>query len=130
MGDRPLKVVVCGSRSFVSFEAIEERLARLAPNTIIIEGGADGADTAANYRARKLGLHVATVKANWQHHGKKAGPLRNQAMLDIGPDLVIAFRSSGSSPGTDHMVRIARAAGVPVELYLEGLGWQEEADRG
>ena len=48
----------------------------------------------------------------WDEIGKKAGPLRNQRMLDEGkPDLVVAFPGSG---GTKDMVRRAVKAGVSV----------------
>ena len=44
--------------------------------------------------------------------GRKAGPIRNQRMLDDGkPDLVIAF--SGGK-GTAGMMAIARRAGVKI----------------
>jgi hypothetical protein len=50
-------------------------------------------------------------KAEWKKYGPAAGPIRNQRMLDWGPDLVVAF--SGGK-GTADMVRRARAAGVEV----------------
>jgi acyl-CoA synthetase (NDP forming) len=57
--------------------------------------------------------HVTSFPANWKKHGKSAGPIRNQLMLDVGkPDLVIAF--PGGS-GTADMIRRARKAGVPVK---------------
>jgi len=50
--------------------------------------------------------------ANWRTHGKAAGPIRNQQMLDEGrPHLVVAFPGG---TGTADMVRRAKAAGVPV----------------
>ena len=30
-------------------------------------------------------------KADWKKYGPAAGPIRNQRMLDWGPDLVVAF---------------------------------------
>ena len=44
-----------------------------------------------------------------------AGPIRNQRMLDEGPDAVIAFHTNlAESHGTLDMVTRARKAGVPV----------------
>jgi hypothetical protein len=51
------------------------------------------------------------IKANWRKYGPAAGPIRNQQMLDWGPDLVVAF---AGGTGTAGMVALARAAGVPV----------------
>jgi hypothetical protein len=60
-----------------------------------------------------FGVPFRIFPANWKKHGRAAGPMRNQQMLDEGkPDLVIAF--PGGS-GTADMVRRAKAAGVPVE---------------
>lgn len=80
--------------------------------TVVIHGAARGADTEAAWLARGRGLAVEAFPADWRKHGRAAGPLRNQRMLDEGkPDLVIAF--SGGK-GTADMVRRAEAAGVKV----------------
>jgi len=50
--------------------------------------------------------------ANWAELGRKAGPIRNQQMLDEGkPNLVVAFPGGR---GTADIVRRARAAGIEV----------------
>ncbi len=50
-------------------------------------------------------------RALWERHGRAAGVIRNQAMLDYGIDLVLAFPGGR---GTADMVRRARSAGVAV----------------
>jgi len=57
---------------------------------------------------------VEVYRADWKTHGKKAGPIRNQLMLDVGtPDLVLAYPSTRfASKGTMDMVERARKAGV------------------
>ena len=46
---------------------------------------------------------------------------RNQKMLDEDrPDLVVAFYNKEVTPGTAHMVKISREAGIPVLEY--GIG--------
>jgi UDP-N-acetylmuramoylalanine-D-glutamate ligase len=54
---------------------------------------------------------MSIYPAKWDLHGKSAGPIRNQQMLDTGVDLVIAFPGG---KGTAHMVSIAKKAGVKV----------------
>lgn len=89
-------------------------------NVQIVHGGAAGADTAADRAARKLGIHVMSEPAQWDIYGKAAGPIRNQLMLDkYHPDEVIAFRTSGKSSGTDHMIKCARKAGIPVTIISD-----------
>jgi hypothetical protein len=52
--------------------------------------------------------------ADWNTHGRAAGPIRNQRMLDeVKPELVVAFPGGR---GTADMVRRAREAGVNVYL--------------
>ena len=85
--------------------------------TLIIQGAARGADTLAKVAAIYLGIPWQSFPADWDAHGKKAGPIRNQQMLDEKPDLVIAFHpDTGCTPGTLDMISRARAAGVPVRV--------------
>lgn len=81
------------------------------PITLLIHGGAHGADTLAGEWARDNGIPVQVVPAEWDTHGKAAGPIRNRAMLALSPDAVIA---APGGRGTADMVKQARRAGVPV----------------
>lgn len=91
---------------------------------VVIEGGAKGADEVAAIWAHKAeAMHGASgfrhepYPADWATHGKAAGFIRNQQMLDEGkPDLVLAFvdKPLAQSRGTADMVRRAKAAGIPV----------------
>jgi len=53
--------------------------------------------------------------ADWERHGRAAGPIRNQEMADAGADLCIAF-PYGIGKGTYDMIERARKAGIPVEI--------------
>ena len=113
-----MRALVCGDRNWTNVAAIRQRLQQLPADTIIIEGEARGADRAAAEAARQLGLSVLRFPADWGRYGKAAGARRNREMLDANPDLVIAFHPDLSrSKGTADMVRIARKAGVPVEVH-------------
>ena len=62
--------------------------------------------------ANARGVPCDVFMANWSELGRKAGPIRNQQMLDEGrPTLVVAFPGGR---GTTDMVRQAKAAGVEV----------------
>lgn len=66
-----------------------------------------------------LGLHVDEYPADWDNHGKRAGPIRNQRMLDQDPDLVIAFvPKTGITRGTGDMVKRANQKGTKVQLVV------------
>jgi hypothetical protein len=78
----------------------------------IIHGAARGADTLAGLFAKMFGTKVEAYPADWDTHGKAAGPIRNQQMLDEGkPDLVVAFPGGA---GTKHMKETAARRGFRV----------------
>jgi hypothetical protein len=130
-----MRVLICGDRWWARLRAtfeeptltetllaseqdrlIVEFIGSLPPDSIIIEGGAQGADRHARQAALSCGLIVETFNANWEAYGRAAGPIRNKKMLTEGkPDLVVAFHPFlAGSKGTKNMVSIARDAGVPV----------------
>ncbi len=81
------------------------------PDTII-HGLALGADLMAEDWGIRYALNIRRFKADWDTHGKAAGPIRNQQMIDQGkPDLVIAFPGGR---GTADMVAKTREAGIDV----------------
>ena len=110
-----MRVLVCGSRGWDDEVRITNRLADLPDGTLIICGGADGADLIARDRARLLGLHTAEVRPLWSRFGKRAGHVRNAVMLDLEPDLVIAFTLG--TAGTQGTIDGARKRGIPVEVH-------------
>lgn len=86
----------------------------------VVHGGAYGADMMADYAALVLagaGWDVVREEhlADWDNLGKSAGVVRNQAMVDMGADVVLAFQHNNSR-GTAHCIEAANAAGIPVLL--------------
>jgi len=110
-----MRVLVCGGRHYSDRAKMAEVLAQLLPPMPPIElinGCAPGADMLARDWALARGITIQYFPADWGKHGRAAGPIRNQQMLDQGkPDLVVAF---AGGRGTADMVRRARAAGVRV----------------
>lgn len=115
------KVLVCGGRSYFNSAHLDSVLdlfvKNVGPITLLINGGATGADTLAYQWATNRGITTATYKADWTQHGKAAGPKRNEFMLDDSdPDVVIAFKGG---KGTQNMIDIARKAGKKVIIVKE-----------
>lgn len=109
-----MKVIICGGRDYINAThlfAYLDKFHALFPIDELIEGGAKGADQLAFQWASANNVKVIEVPANWSKFGKKAGPLRNQEMLDLCPGAVIAFPGN---TGTAHMTSIARKAGIKV----------------
>jgi hypothetical protein len=108
-------IVVTGSRKWDNLGLIGHVLQDHMPCRII-EGGAPGADHLARVAAIDLGIPVFTCHALWQRYGNPAGPMRNRWMLDMSPDLVLAFPMA-DSVGTRDCIDEARRRGIPVKVY-------------
>jgi len=94
-----LIVLVTGSRHFPAnkAEVIHEALRRLPKGSLIIHGGAKGADTLAEYYAKLLALDYKAYPINWEeerakgYHDWEIGHNRNQLMLDDNPNIEVCY---------------------------------------
>ena len=111
-----VKVLVCGDRNWGSRLVIKEYLKYLKPS-LVIEGGARGADRLAGVVARELGIPVKVFLADWDKYGRGAGMMRNRQMLDECPGLVLAFHSDiEESRGTADTLCEAERRGIEYVL--------------
>lgn len=112
-----MRILVCGGRDYADraqVEAALDAVHRKHGITLLIEGGARGADRLARRWAERRAVPVRTCEAEWNKYRKAAGILRNARMLaEERPEAAVAF--PGGS-GTADMVARLRAAGVPVWL--------------
>lgn len=122
-----MRILVCGGREFDDYWTVKNILGKVimdfraddtSTKIILIEGGAKGADFLAKVyflegiRHGDCNWSVESYPADWKKYGSRAGPIRNQQMLDEGkPDLVVAF--PGGS-GTKDMIARAKKSGVEV----------------
>ena len=110
-----MRLLVCGGRDYSDKDrafAVLDRFRAKFGCAAVIHGAARGADSLAGAWARARGVPEIAEPADWKTHGKRAGPIRNQAMLDKhAPAAVIAFPGG---VGTADMVRRSRAAGLTV----------------
>ena len=110
------KWLICGGRDFEDADMFNAAMSDLTRKfgcpSIIIHGGAAGADQLADIWAFKKSLMVRRFGAKWKKYGRAAGPIRNQQMIDEGkPDFVVAFPGGN---GTADMIMKARAADIDV----------------
>jgi hypothetical protein len=121
-------ILICGSRNWKNREVIRQVMLTLSADTVIVEGGAAGADSVAREVAHDLGLPVLEHKALWAQLGKAAGPMRNEQMVKTHPDQVFAFADDlGQSLGTADMVRRALREKIPTFL-VNTLGQMRDMD--
>lgn len=119
-----MRVLVCGDRNWIDYDKVYRVLKAMAPKVkLVIQGGAKGADTHGKQAAIALRLPWVQFDADWETHGKAAGPIRNQEMLDKAkPTLVLAFHSDPElGRGTRDMVHRALKAKIPVRIFPDDL---------
>ncbi|HEY7823739.1 MAG TPA: DUF2493 domain-containing protein [Acidimicrobiia bacterium] len=108
------RVLVCGGRDYrdsARVRRVLDAVDRKYPISVVIQGGARGADALAKGWAQANGVHWVEYRAEWDKHGRSAGHIRNAEMLNHGkPDYVVAFPGGA---GTRGMIELAKKAGVP-----------------
>ena len=110
-GASPGEVETASFQRSLLFNALDSTH-RILPITLLISGGAKGADTHAVNWAKSRKVPYRVFEPLWDVHGKPAGIIRNRQMLDEGkPDIVIAFPGGR---GTAHMIKIASEKQVHV----------------
>jgi len=86
--------------------------------SILVHGDASrGADRMARDFAQAMWwLQEEAHPADWSWGSPTAGHERNQAMVDLGADVCLAF-IQGESRGTRDCIKRARQAGIPVIVH-------------
>ena len=98
---------------------------------LLLHGGARGADAAIGRAAQQLGWSSAVMPAQWERHGRAAGPIRNRELLEQAIAKAVAHTSPGSlasvlvvafpgGPGTASLLKQARrmASSSPVPIAV------------
>lgn len=128
-----MRVLLTGSRNWDDARTIRAALDAVAfgaegagyDRLIVIHGACpNGADAIADMWVRSWPLGELTVTAerhpaNWQQKGRRAGIVRNEAMVKAGADLCLAFIRD-DSPGATHCAERAGEAGIPLRVWHYG----------
>lgn len=133
------RVLVTGSRKWDDILTLHHALNtewRKHGDFILVHGAALGADQMAHHWAKwsvvienfniTIEAHpaksVCRVPGCWDHSfealGEKAGPVRNQVMVDRGADICLAFPTQDSI-GTFDCMKRAEKAGIKVVRFEE-----------
>ena len=115
-----MRIGIVGSRRRADRGTVVACIAELAPETVVVTGGARGPDRWAETAARARGLGVVVhkpdlgeVRTRWRVIDCYYA--RNQAIVD-GSDRIIAFVAPERTGGTEDTIRRAERAGKPVEV--------------
>lgn len=119
-----MRILVTGSRDWqdanVVVEAVRDYWEGHGYGGITLIHGAcpTGADAAADSLGRIHNVTVVRYHAQWATHGRAAGPIRNQLMVNDGADVCLAFIRRGSR-GATMTADLAEKAGIPTIRYTE-----------
>ena len=104
-----MKLAVVGSRNFNNYDILKSKLDqihKIVPVTLIISGGAKGADTLSERWAAENKIETKIFYPDWDKYGKKAGYLRNDDII-FNCDVAVAFWD-GKSKGTLSSINLAK----------------------
>ncbi len=125
-----MKVLVCGSREWLTQPSIERELKRFPKGTILVHGACRGADNIAGFVGNLLGFEVRpypVTEADWDQYGRAAGLRRNLKMLEsehpdatgVVIDHLLAFHHDPRlGRGTKHMVELAKRANPKIDIEV------------
>ena len=106
-----MKLIIAGGRHYsLTAEDVDELDHLHRSIDEIVSGGAQGADKSGEAYAFYRKIPVKRFPADWQTHGRAAGPIRNKAMAEYA-DAVALFPGG---KGTASMFREAKAAGLTI----------------
>lgn len=113
-----MKLIIAGGRDFQDYDLLEKEckifiaeqtflkdgnvLGLNASDITIISGKALGADLLGERFASKYGFEILEFPADWDSHGKAAGPIRNAEMAKNATHCICFW--DGSSRGTKNMI--------------------------
>ncbi len=114
-----MKLIIAGGRDCTNYsiliDAIQELGVPIDASTEIVSGMAKGADSLGVDYSIISDLRLHKFPANWDLHGRKAGPLRNIEMGNFADALLALW--DGESKGTKHMIDYATKKGLKVWVY-------------
>ena len=107
-----MKVAIIGSRTFNNYNLLKSYFEPHKHKiTLIISGGAKGADTLGEKYAKEINIPTLIFPANWEKHGKAAGFIRNEDIIK-NCDVCVAFWDN-KSKGTQHSLDLCKKYNKP-----------------
>lgn len=116
------RVLAFGSRDWPAPSLVRDNIAalnRVIGDFTLVHGGARGVDLYADDVAVSLGLEVECYPADWNNHGRGAGPIRNKEMLDSGINYALGWILNGSRGSEDMLMRLNKTSVPTLVSRLE-----------
>jgi hypothetical protein len=117
-----MRVIIAGGRDINDYSLVEEAVKESGfIITEVVSGMASGVDALGVNYAINNGIRFAPFSADWNKHGRAAGPIRNKQMAEYGEALIAIW--DGKSKGTKNMIETATRLGLYV--YVKNIGESE-----
>jgi len=116
-----MKTIIAGSRDYNNYNHVETMLDYFRKEhevSEIVSGGAKGADALGEQYAKENRIELKVFPADWNKHGRAAGPIRNAQMGDYADQLVAVW--DGKSKGTKNMIDYMNKLMKPVYIIWVG----------
>lgn len=115
------RLIIAGSRDYIGgVQGIDDAVCRSGFNPeVVISGGARGVDAAADLWATRKGIPSFVEPANWALYSGHAGRIRNELMAIAYHATALLALWDGKSPGTKHMIDVARRLKLAVCIWWE-----------
>lgn len=115
-----MKTIICGSREVNQMDVITKCIKDSGFEiTEVVSGTARGADFCGEIWATLNKIAIKRFPADWNNHGKAAGFIRNQEMVDyVTPDGAMIALWDGKSKGTANSIKLAKKAGIKLKVFI------------
>ena len=124
-----MRIIIAGTRTFSDYTLLKTTMddilnqlsAKNSDKLTILSGCAKGADALGEkwfFEHFPCNWVLDSYPADWDKHGKAAGPIRNEEMAN-NADMCVVFWD-GESKGSAHMIKTALKKGLLVKVVYYG----------
>ena len=112
-----MKVIVAGTRNYIPYQTVAAAIRRSGLEvTVILSGNCSGVDLEGERYGGLNGIPVLKFPADWDKHGRAAGPIRNKQMAVKADALILIW--DGKSRGSASMKKEATRCGLPIYEHI------------
>lgn len=111
--NKHLRVIIAGGRDIHDYQLVLDAIDECQfPIATVVSGGAKGVDALGEKYAVEHNVKLNIYEADWETHGRAAGPIRNRKMAENADALIAIW--DGKSRGTKNMIETAEKKGLLV----------------
>jgi len=112
-----MKVIIAGGRDFNDYDLLCRKtdiILSRQDEIEIVSGVAKGADKLGERYANERGYPIKRFPPDWNHHGNRAGFIRNEDMALYADALILFW--DGRSRGSQNMLKIGSVIGLKIRI--------------